>query len=60
MPDGTCKLSPDRKMQTEVVVSEDNIDENELFVLESVHLGTQVKYIVDFAPVNGSKGYGER
>ena len=56
----TCKLSPDRRMQTEEVVSEDNIDEIGLIALEPVHLGTQTKCTVDFAPVNDGKGYGER
>jgi hypothetical protein len=27
--------------------------QDELLILESVHLGTQMKYTIDFAPVDG-------
>jgi hypothetical protein len=59
--DGTLSPSPRSRSQTEVVIREDVIDQNGLFMLESLDLGAQAKQIVEFAPVDGKPSYnGER
>jgi hypothetical protein len=51
--DGIFSPNPGSRSQTEVVVWEDFMYQDELLILESVHLGTQMKYTIDFAPVDG-------
>jgi hypothetical protein len=61
--DETGSPIADHRAQAEVVVREDNIDQDELFMLKPAHLNTQVKRFVDFAPVSpdGHPSYhGER